>query len=202
MTNPTANPPSTSACCGSVPEVQLLTGGETGVTLGGIIDQLGGMRGLPLAFSYAGATTKPGYHITEFKAARVTGLDCGANVESWSETVLQIWDIADSVTGERMTVDKLLGIARKAIATVGAELSSRVVFEVSDGSDSIRVFAFDRLENVDGVAVVHLGARVSACKPLERGILNVPGSCGPKTANPATLGAGLVSRPKSSQCCG
>ena len=198
------------ACCSSPTGAPTADAGGP-MTLGGLIDALGTARGSDLAFVYGERVTKPGYHITEFKFARVTGLDCGANVESWSETVLQLWDIEESVTGEHMTVDKLLGIGRKAISAVGAELSSRVVFEVSDGEDAMRIFAFDRLELADGLALIHLKVEVSACKPLVRGILNLPGSCGPKTAipspaNPAKTGSGPVIRPggqtKSSNCCG
>ena len=202
MTDSAPNPQTRDACCSSAAPDTV----SVGMTLGGLIDALGAVRGSDLAFVYGDRVTKPGYHITEFKFARVTGLDCGANVESWSETVLQLWDIDDSVTGEHMTVNKLLGIGRKAISAVGAEPSSRLVFEVSDGSDAMRIFAFDRLEAANGLALIHLKVEVSACKPLVRGILKVPGSCGPKAANPAQQGGGPISRPgsqlKSSGCCG
>ncbi|NOT72670.1 MAG: hypothetical protein HOP09_15755 [Hyphomicrobium sp.] len=202
MTNSASNSANPAGCCSGGPTMANAGAATGGMTLGGLMEALGGTRGSDLAFVYGDRVTKPGYHITEFKFARVTGLDCGANVESWTETVLQLWDIEESVTGEHMTVNKLLGIGRKAITAVGAEPSSRVVFEVSDGCDAMRIFAFDRLEIADGLALIHLKVEVSACKPLVRGILNVPGSCGPKPANPAVQGSGPVSRPAATKCCG
>jgi Family of unknown function (DUF6428) len=201
MTDQNSNPASAISCC-SQPDSLSGTTDQSYATLGQVLADLEGARGLPLAFRYGDCTTKPGYHITEFKFARITGLDCGGNVESWSETVLQLWDIETSVTGDTMNVDKLIGIGRKAMSAVGAERDSRAVFEVSDGSDAMRIFAFDKLEICDGQALVHLKVEVSACKPLVRGILNVPGACGPKTLNPATLGNGEVRRPQTSKCCG
>lgn len=197
MTNPAANPGSQISCCAT--PLVATHDDVCAMTLGDITKALEGVRGHDLAFAYGGRTTKPGYHITEFKFARVTGLDCGGNVESWSETILQLWDTEESVTGDRMTVNKLLGIARKAMTSVGAEASSRVVFEVSDGSDAMRIYAFDRLDLTDDTATVHLKVEVSACKPLVRGILDVPGSCGPKLGQ----GSEPVSRPAAaSKCCG
>lgn len=200
MTNAAAEiPDRASACCSptaKAPEAQT-------TTLGGLLRALEAHRDYSLAFVYGDRSTKPGYHLTEFKFARVTGLDCGANVESWTETILQLWDIETSVTGETMTVGKLMAIARKAIATVGAEENSRVVFEVSDGTDAMRIYAFDRVEATDGVATVYLAANVSACKPLVRGTLNAPGACAPKPTFASKQGSVPVRRPPaSSDCCG
>jgi Family of unknown function (DUF6428) len=89
-------PDRASPCCGSAPSSP-----EAGITtLGDVLRGLEQHRNCNLAFAYAGRITKPGYHLTEFKSARVTGLDCGANVESWTETILQLWDIEQSVTGD------------------------------------------------------------------------------------------------------
>lgn len=192
MTNlPDTQKPS-SACCSVVPAIT--ASGE--VTLGFLLMQLEAARGRDLVFIYDGHPTKPGYHVTEIKSARVTGLDCGANAESWSEVVIQLWDIEDSVTGERMTVDKLLGISRKVLAQIAAEDSARLTFEVSDGTDAMRIFSFEHLDVGPGVASVVLTPRASACKPLVRGTLSVaPGKgCG---SEPAILAA-----PPKSQCCG
>ena len=142
-------------------------------------------RGLPLAFTYDGRMTKKGYHVTELKSARITGLDCGANVESWSETIFQVLDIEDSITGQFMTVDKLAGIIAKYGKLLGADPTSKISFEVSDGGDAMRIFAFGGLEVTDGRASIRLVNRVSACKPLVRGIITpVAGKnpCGPRTA--------------------
>lgn len=187
MTVLSPNPQSPVTCCGSsAPQgpAVVLPAEEAAGTLGSLLRALEDLRGLDLDIAYDGCTTKAGYHITEFKFARVTGLDCGANVESWTETILQIWDVEDSVTGERMTVDKLLGIAGHVVRKAVAEVSSRLVFEVSDGTAAIRLYAFDRIERGANVATIHVSANAAACKPLVRGTLAipvskpVPGCCG------------------------
>lgn len=187
-----------SACCttaASGPAQQNADGETTLAALGHSLEQA---KGLGLAFTYAGRTTKPGYHITELKSARITGLDCGANVESWSETIFQLWDIEDSVTGEVMTVDKLLGIIAKYTKLLNAEPNSRLSFEVSEDGEAMRIFGFDRMSVSGGVATIHLGTRAAACKPLVRGILTPiqgKGACGgPKTA--------FASEVKKATCCG
>ena len=182
MSNCSAAQNQASACCTSASQTDAIETAEG--TFGTLLRQLEAACGRDLVFVYDGHPTKPGYHVTEIKFARVTGLDCGANAESWSEVILQLWDIEDSVTGERMTVDKLLGIARKVLATIGAEESARLVFEVSDGSDAMRIFGLDRLEISNGVAAVFLAPRASACKPLVRGTLQPAAtkSCGTQPA--------------------
>ncbi len=132
------------------------------------------------------------------KCARITGLDCGANVESWNETIFQLWDIAELVTGETMTVDKLIGIIEKYAKMLGAEQDSKISFEVSDGGEAMCVYAFDRVDLAESVATIHLAGRVSACKPLVRGIIApaaAKGTCGgPKTA--------FADEVKKPACCG
>jgi hypothetical protein len=90
-----------------------------------------------------------------------------------------------------------MAIARKAIATVGAEDASRVMFEVSDGIDAMRIFAFERVDVSEGVATIHLAANVSACKPLVRGTLTAPGTCGPKLAGSSQDSLVSVGRPSA-----
>lgn len=153
------------------------------MTLSGLLAALEAARGKALSFVYDGRVTKPGYHVTEMKFARMTGIDCGGNSESWTETIIQLWDIETSVTGEAMTIDKLIGIARKVAGMIGAEATSRITFEVSDGDEAMRIYAFEGLDVTGERATIRLGQRVSACKPLVRGLLPEPGikgACGPK----------------------
>jgi|CXWK01.1.fsa_nt_gi hypothetical protein len=153
------------------------------MTLSGLLAALEAARGRALSFRYDGRVTKPGYHVTEMKFARMTGVDCGGNAESWTETIIQLWDIDTSVTGETMTIDKLIGIARKVAGMIGAEATSRLTFEVSDGDEAMRIYAFEGLDVTGERATIRLGQRVSACKPLVRGLLPEPGikgACGPK----------------------
>lgn len=195
MSDQSANPQASDACCGgdmrggaccSANEAgahQPLGADSADMTLSGLLAALESARGRGLVFRYDGRTTRPGYHVTEMKFARMTGVDCGANAESWTETIFQLWDIETSVTGETMSVDKLIGIARKVSGMIGAEGTSRLTFEVSDGNEAMRIYAFEGLDIAGDVATIRLGQRVSACKPLVRGILPEPGvkgACGPK----------------------
>lgn len=188
MTDGAGNPQSMATCCAgqnTASSHNPLGADSQDMTLGGLLQALEATRGASLSFVYEGRQTRPGYHVTEMKYARMTSVDCGGNPESWTETIFQIWDIEVSVTGQTMAIDKLLGIIRKVTPLIGADDASRLTFEVSDGEVAMRTYAFDRLDITESGAVIHLGPRVSACKPLVRGILpeaGVKGACGPKVA--------------------
>lgn len=83
-------------------------------------------------FHYYGRDVQPGYHVTEVKSGAFSALDCGANLESWHETFIQLWDI---VEGHRvhMPVGKFLAIMRKVAEAVPFQPDAKLTFEVSDG---------------------------------------------------------------------
>ena len=68
-----------------------------------------------LLFEYAdGQLAKANYHITEVKHIHVDSVDCGSGTDSWTETVIQLWESPSEIgKTEYMTVYKALSILKK-----------------------------------------------------------------------------------------
>lgn len=56
-----------------------------------------------LVFSTEDGDIGSGYHVTEFKHAKVTGIDCGGRVSEWVEASVQL---LDGSGGSHMAVGK------------------------------------------------------------------------------------------------
>jgi hypothetical protein len=123
---------------------------------------------LRLLFAYDDREVLPGYHVTEVKTARFASLDCGANPESWTETVVQLWDVP-AAPGERpMTVGKFLAILDKVAKDVGIDPASRLTFECGDEGSALRLYAAGSIAIRGEGAFVTLGKRLASCKPRDR----------------------------------
>lgn len=121
-----------------------------------------------LVFVYEGREVLPGYHVTEVKAGTFASLDCGANPESWHETVIQLWDVPAEPGRGFMPVGKFLAIMKKVAEQVSFDGDAKLTFEVSDGQSAMQMFALAAVE-VDGNAVrVTLQPRPASCKPRDR----------------------------------
>ena len=118
-----------------------------------------------LAFVYDGRRIRPGYHLTEVKVARYDALDCGANPETWTEVVLQLWDVDGEPT---MSAGKFVAIYEKAAARLPAAASAPVVFECGPRDAAAGRYTAATV-GLDGDAlVVTLDALPASCKPQDR----------------------------------
>ena len=68
-----------------------------------------------LTFETAQGPAAKGYHVTEFKLSRVTGVDCGGRVDQWQEALMQIMD---GYGGKAMSVGKFRAIVDKSLSSV------------------------------------------------------------------------------------
>ena len=51
-----------------------------------------------LLFEYApNLLVGANYHITEVKHIKVDSVDCGARVDNWNETIVQLWESPDEL---------------------------------------------------------------------------------------------------------
>lgn len=137
------------------------------LTLGELLGAIAPHADKPLVFQYDGHIVKPGYHVTEVKAAQFSALDCGANPESWSEIFVQLWDV-DEGARSHMPVGKFAKIISKVVECVALNSHAKLTFEVSDGVAPMQLHraAAPRIEN-EQVQVV-LSARPASCKPRDR----------------------------------
>lgn len=154
------------------------------VSAGTFLERLRDHGGKALIFSYGGREIAAGYHVTEVKAAQFGSLDCGANPETWRETIIQLWDV-DEPGRTHMPVAKFFAIMCKVTEQVAFDPAARLTFEVSDSSSPMQIFGLGEI-GIDATAVrVSLTPRPASCKPRDRWLEQqaAPQSCcGPATA--------------------
>ncbi|WP_054308684.1 DUF6428 family protein [Mesorhizobium sp. 1M-11] len=157
------------------------------ITIGDLLEALGGHPSSRLTFRYGGRPLRKGYHVTEVKAGNFAGLDCGANPEAWTEIFVQLWDVDDAP--EQMTVGKFAAIIGKVADHLSLDRSARLTFEVSDGIQPMQLHRAATPSMVADEIVVELSPRPASCKPRDRWLAEqqaMSSCCGPT----------------SSQCCG
>jgi len=147
-------------------------------------------RDLPLIFVYGGKAIAAGYHVTEVKAAQLSSLDCGANPESWNETIIQLWDI-ESDGATHMKVAKFLGILSQVERRATLDPKALLIFEAGDSANPMQVFTVGNIVAISDHVEVLLAPRPATCKPRDRGLesalsLTAPAEskscCGPKSS--------------------
>jgi hypothetical protein len=84
-----------------------------------------------LLFEYTpGQLVGANYHITEVKHLHVDSVDCGANSDSWNETVIQLWESPSEIgKTEYMSAYKASGILNKVGRMKPYDLNSEVKIE-------------------------------------------------------------------------
>jgi hypothetical protein len=148
-----------------------------------------------LVFAYDGRETQAGYHVTEIKDGRFASIDCGAEPDSWRETVVQLWDIPAEPGRPPMSVGKFLAIMRKVAEQVELAGDAKLRFEVSDGVRAMQIFVPVGC-HVDGDTVrVALGPQPASCKPRDRLWLELENA---KTST----GCGCAPEKETTACCG
>lgn len=138
-----------------------------------------------LVFSADGIEISGGYHLTEFKLARMASIDCGARTSAWTEASMQL---LDGNGGDYMKLSKFTTIASKS-AEVMADLddvSLGVEFAPNNAGMRIYDLAAPTLEGER--VMVSLTGRTAACKPSVDFAAAV-----------ATTG---ISQPANNSCCG
>lgn len=154
------------------------------ITIGELLDALGGHKSLPLEFTYDGRTVKPGYHVTEVKAGKFAALDCGANPEAWTEIFVQLWDVDDSA--QQMTAGKFSAIVQKVADHVALDQTAKLTFEVSDGVRPMQLHRAAHPSMLEDRIRVDLSPRAASCKPRDRWIEQssplAAACCGPSSA--------------------
>lgn len=127
----------------------------------------------PLRFATDRGIVPPGYHVTEFKATRVTAVDCGGATTAWHETVLQVVPPAQP-EATSMAVGKFLAIYARAAAAV--EFDGGALVRIETAAPGSVAIAYP----VHGVAVDEHGVTVAlvppavACKGADPSVGDVP----------------------------
>jgi len=84
-----------------------------------------------LLFEYTpGQLVGANYHITEVKHLKIDAVDCGANTDTWNETLIQLWESPSEIgKTEYMSANKALGILGKVGTMKPYDLNSEVKIE-------------------------------------------------------------------------
>lgn len=136
----------------------------------------------PLVFETPEGEIGNGYHVTEFKLAHVTGIDCGARLSNWSEATLQL---LDGEGGGHMPAGKFAGILKQSIDRVSGLGDAPLQVEFAHGNKARQIYRLATPELSAGRVLVGLRDTRAHCKPaLDRkaALGSAAGCCGANAA--------------------
>lgn len=163
---------------------------------------------LHLAFEYQpGQYVDACFHITEIKQAPIVSVDCGGQMNSWTEVIVQLWEPPLKEAERSMKVSKALEIIN--LVEKSLPLNPLAVVKIEFGNDR-----FDTRQMYPGAFsttsdhfTVHLAADYTQCKALSRNEacgLTPPASacCSPAAQKPSLeiVAEGPTCKPGSG-CC-
>jgi hypothetical protein len=122
-----------------------------------------------LLFEYAeGVFVGANYHITEVKHITVDAVDCGAQTDTWKETIIQLWESPNEIgKTEYMTVLKALGILNKVGSIKPYVLNAEVKFEYSNSMFHTAQLFVNDFEIRGTNLIVKLAVEKTDCKAKE-----------------------------------
>lgn len=105
------------------------------------------------------------YHITEIKHITVDSVDCGAQTDSWKETIIQLWESPSEIgKTEFMSSYKALGILKKVGTIKPYDLESEVKFEYSNPSFHTAQLFVNDFEIQGNQLILQLAVEKTDCK--------------------------------------
>jgi len=120
-----------------------------------------------------------GYHLTEIKAAQVSGIDCGGNSSHFHDVTLQL---LDGQIGRHMSVQKLVGILKHSLKELPDLDWADVKVEFSPGNEGLQIFSLGDPIITDFEIRLPLTPVGAVCKPA----LAVGAACGPAACKTQT----------------
>lgn len=122
-----------------------------------------------LLFEYApNLLVGANYHITEVKHVTIDAVDCGAGVDAWKETVVQLWEDPQEL-GKTSYMDA--GKAIEILARVGAmrpyTMDAEVKLEYSNANFHTAQLFVNDFEIRGGNLLIKLASAPTDCKAKE-----------------------------------
>jgi Family of unknown function (DUF6428) len=114
-----------------------------------------------------GKPVHPGYHLTELKAATLQTVDCGGQLNNWTETVVQLWGPPEADNGY-MTAAKFLQIFDKVRGMIPLDLNAEIRVEYGDENffpSTYHIRSFTRDQHATRVLLV---PPATTCKARDR----------------------------------
>jgi len=105
------------------------------------------------------------YHITEVKHISIDSVDCGAQTDSWNETIIQLWE-SPSEIGKRdyLKVNKALAIFEKVGKLKNFDFNAEVKFEYSNTTFHTAQLFVNHFEIRDDNLIIKLAVEKTDCK--------------------------------------
>ncbi|ALI98481.1 DUF6428 family protein [Rufibacter tibetensis] len=129
---------------------------------------------LPLQFQYAqDKWVDASYHITEIKQAPIVSVDCGGQMNSWTEIIVQLWEPGQKESEQPMAVKKALSIINVVEKVLPLNPLGVVKIEFGNSQFDTRQMYPSEFTLSGGNLIVNLAPDATQCKAIERG-----GSCG------------------------
>ncbi|MEJ6792032.1 MAG: DUF6428 family protein [Lacinutrix sp.] len=119
-----------------------------------------------LLFEYApNKLVGANYHITEVKHITIDSVDCGAQTDSWKETIIQLWESPlDILNTKYMNAYKALAILKKVGTMKPYTLDAEVKFEYSNSNFHTAQLYVNDFEILNQNIIIKLGIEKTACK--------------------------------------
>ena len=140
-----------------------------------------------LLFEYQpGIVVPANYHITEVKNISVDSVDCGAQTDSWNETIVQLWESPEEIgKTEFMTSFKALAILNKVDKMRAMDRDAELKIEYSNPHfHTAQLFIDDYTWNKEKL-LIKLAIEKTDCKAKEtcgvpiEATIQTHGSCAP-----------------------
>lgn len=122
-----------------------------------------------LLFEYsAGQLVGTNYHITEVKNTTIESVDCGARMDAWNETIIQLWESPNELgKTEYMSVDKALSILDRVDQMRSYDRNAELKIEYSnDRFHTAQLFVND-FELHGNDLLIKLAVEKTDCKAKE-----------------------------------
>jgi hypothetical protein len=137
-------------------------------SFGAFVAALASLGGRALVIRHGERVVRPGYHVTEVKAASFATLDCGGNPDAWKEVIVQVEDLAPEGASDFLTADKLQRILAQVAQRIALDTEARLTFEVGPPGAAMQVFDVDALRPEGDRVALRLVPRSAICKPRHR----------------------------------
>ena len=141
-----------------------------------LFDLLHENRSKQLIFEYqTGAFTQPDYHITEVKNISIEAINCGGGVETWNETVIQLWENPYSTElGKTMKTDKALQILERVKSERPLNGEAKVRFEYGNKRFHTCIQSVKEIAQNNRALIISLGEIKADCKDKEACGIEIP----------------------------
>ncbi|MEO6285613.1 MAG: DUF6428 family protein [Dyadobacter sp.] len=143
---------------------------------------------LCLQFQYEeGKFVDSSYHITEIKQAPIVSVDCGGQMNTWTEVIVQLWEPSVKEVDRSMRVSKALKIVNLVEKTMPLNPNATVKIEFGNSKfDTRQMYPGEFV--ADGEAfTVNLVPDFTQCKALSRNQ-----SCGTASAESSCCAPAVV----------